>query len=147
MNILGTRNRKVRKQRSSRIHGWGRKGQHRDGGMKGGRGNSGRFKHKWTYVLRYSLPIGKNGFNPITKIKRSIINISELNEIVRRLIADGNVKEKNGKISLDLTELGYDKLLGEGKISRPIEIKAVNCSNSAQKKVERAGGSVIILDK
>ncbi len=32
---MGTRNRKIRKQRSSRTHGWGTKGQHRDGGMKG----------------------------------------------------------------------------------------------------------------
>ncbi len=72
--------------------------------------------------------------------------MNDLDEITRKLIIDG--KEKEGKkIRLDLTELGYNKLLGEGKISRPLEIKVVNCSNSAQKKVESAGGSVIIQKK
>lgn len=144
---MGTRNRKIRKQRSSRTHGWGTKGQHRDGGMKGGRGGAGRFKHRWTYILRHALPRkGKHGFIPITKTKKSIINLNDLDEITRKLIIDG--KEKEGKkIRLDLTELGYNKLLGEGKISRPLEIKVVNCSNSAQKKVESAGGSVIIQKK
>lgn len=145
---MGTRNRKIRKQRSSRTHGWGTKGQHRDGGMKGGRGNAGRFKHRWTYILRHSLPRkGKHGFSPVTKVKKSTINLSDLDEITRQLIVDGKVKEEGRKIKVDLTELGYNKLLGEGKISRPVEIKVVNCSNSAQKKVESAGGSVIILNK
>jgi large subunit ribosomal protein L15 len=144
---MGTRNRKIRKQRSSRTHGWGTKGQHRDGGMKGGRGSAGRFKHRWTYILRHSLPRkGKHGFIPITKAKKSTINLNDLDEITRKLIIDG--KEKEGKkIRVNLTELGYNKLLGEGKISRPLEIKVDNCSNSAQKKVESVGGSVIIQKK
>lgn len=145
---MGTRNRKIRKQRSSRTHGWGTKGQHRDGGMKGGRGSAGRFKHKWTYILRHSLSKkGKRGFSPVTKVEKSTINLSDLDEITKQLILDGKAKKEEKMIRIDLTELGYNKLLGDGKISKPVEIKVAKCSNSAQKKVESAGGSVIIIDK
>lgn len=146
---MGTRNRKIRKLRSSRTHGWGISGQHRDGGMKGGRGKAGLFKHKWTYVIRHSLlRKGKRGFKPIGKVKQlSIINVKELDEISKELNIIGKAKEEEGKIKINLSELGYEKLLGEGNISRAFEVKVKNSSQSALKKIEKAGGTVISPNK
>lgn len=67
---MTTRKRKIRRQRGSRMHGWGVSGQHRDSGMRGGRGNAGRFKHKKTKTSQYEKP-GKHGFkNPTTPYGR-----------------------------------------------------------------------------
>ena len=146
---MGTRNRKIRKLRGSRTHGWGISGQHRGGGMRGGHGKAGFFKHKWTYVLRYDLPRkGKHGFKSLSKGRKlSAVNVRELDEIVDKLLAEGKAKEKGGKIKIDLSALGCEKLLGGGKISRPLEIKVMDCSDSAMKKVEEAGGSIVSLNK
>ncbi len=149
MKKLGTRKRKIRKNRGSRTHGWGISGQHRGGGMKGGRGKAGLFKHKWTSVLARGLPIrGKHGFRPIDhRRKLSAMNVRELDEIADKLIATGKEKNKSGKIKINLTLLGYDKLLGVGKITKPLEINVANYSNSALEKVEEAGGSIITSKK
>lgn len=146
---MGTRNRKIRKLRGSRTHGWGISGQHRGGGMRGGHGKAGLFKHKWTYVLRYGLPRkGKHGFTSLSKGRKlSTINTRELDEIVDKLLAEGKIKEKEGKINIDLSVLGCEKLLGGGRISKPLEIKVMNCSGSALKKVEEAGGSIVSSNK
>lgn len=145
---MATRKRKVRRLRGSRTCGWGKSGQHRDSGMRGGRGKAGMRKHKWTYMIRYGLPIRKVGFKPISHGKRaSPINISEVDSMVDKLLADGMAKKKGEKIEVDLTKLGYEKLLGSGKISRPLEIKVLKCSDIAVKKVKEAGGSVLYLGK
>ena len=45
---------------------------------------------------------------------------------------------------LDLTTLEYDKLLGGGKITNAYTIKVKYASNTAQEKVKKSGGEVII---
>ncbi|WP_455276517.1 uL15 family ribosomal protein [[Eubacterium] cellulosolvens] len=145
---MATRKRRVRKQRGSRTCGWGTSGQHRDGGMKGGRGKSGYRKHNWTYVIRYGLTRRKIGFNSINEMDRKPpINIGELDSKVDKLISQGLAEKKGQKIEVDLTKLGYEKLLGSGKISRPIDIKVRKCSENAAKKIEEAGGSIISIGK
>jgi large subunit ribosomal protein L15 len=43
---------------------------------------------------------------------------------------------------LDLTSLGYDKLLGGGKMGGAISIKVAQFSASAKHKIESAGGEI-----
>jgi ribosomal protein L15 len=43
--------------------------------------------------------------------------------------------------------MGYDKLLGKGRIERPINITVSKASATAISKVEAAGGSVIINEE
>ena len=52
--------------------------------------------------------------------------------------------QDNRSISLNLNELGYEKILGEGEISIPVEIKVKSCSKSALEKIEKSGGKVIL---
>jgi large subunit ribosomal protein L15 len=87
-------------------------------------------KHKWTYVIRYGLPRRKIGFSPIKDInKKPPINIGELDSRIDKLMAQGLAEKKGQKIEIDLTKLGYEKLLGSGKISRPIDIKVMRFDN------------------
>ena len=48
--------------------------------------------------------------------------------------------------SINLTEMGYDKLLGSGRIDRALNITVGSASARAIEKVEAAGGSVNLSD-
>ena len=131
--------RKIRKKRGSRTQGYGRVGQHRKSGSKGGR-KVGRHKHLWSYVHRYEPDyFKKKRLKPLTdKSEIRIINLKELEEIALQTASN-----RHGKITLDLEKMGYDKLLGEGKISLPVSVKIPAWSETAQKKIEAAGGEIL----
>ena len=135
--------RKVRKMRGSRTHGYGVIAQHRKTGSKGHR-KVGRHKGGWTYTVKYEPDyFGKKGFTPRgAKQKVSVINVGELEELVGKLSREQKLK-KSGKMVVDLAGLGYDKLLGTGKITQPILVKVNSYSKAAVRKVEEAGGQVL----
>ena len=136
--------RKVRKMRGSRTHGYGLTGQHRKTGTKGYR-KVGRHKGGWTYTIKYEPDyFGKKGFTPRgAKQKVSLINVGELDELINKLSREQKLEKKSGKVFLNLEELGYDKLLGMGKITQPVLVKVSSYSKTAVNKVEEAGGQVL----
>ena len=104
----------------------------RGAGKRGGRGNAGIGKHKVMFRNKY-MPghWGMHGFNRhpgLRKVNVSI-NVSEVDQMT-----EGD--------SINLTEMGYDKLLGKGPITRAINITVSEASAGAVKKVEEAGGTV-----
>lgn len=136
--------RKVRKQRGSRTHGWGRVGQHRAGGSRGGHGKAGRDKHKWTYTIKYEPKyFGKHGFRRPTRRDVNVVNVGELDEKVSRLLSEKRAMKKNDGIHIDLHQLGYDKLLGGGQVTHPLIIKATAYSKSAEEKIRKANGKIL----
>ena len=119
----------------SRYHGRGKKAG-RGAGLRGGRGNAGINKHRLMTRLKY-MPghWGMHGFNRHPKLRN--VNVS-INLIQVSQIAEGD--------SIDLTEMGYDKLLGSGRIDRALKISVASASARAIEKVEAAGGSVNLSD-
>ena len=119
----------------SRYHGRGKKAG-RGAGKRGGRGNAGINKHRLMPRLKY-MPghWGMYGFNrhPSLRNVNVSINMQEVQDL-----ADGD--------SINLSEMGYDKLLGKGRIDRAIHITVAEASARAIEKVEAAGGSVTIGD-
>ncbi|MEM5836743.1 MAG: uL15m family ribosomal protein [Candidatus Aenigmatarchaeota archaeon] len=130
------REKKHRKFRGRRTyHGSHKKA--RGGGSRGGRGKAGLHKHKWSYVVKYEPDhFGKRGFTPIKRREVKCINLKELEKIAR----EKNLNE------IDVSQLGYEKVLGAGKISSPLTIKAKFFSEKARKKIEEAGGKAIKVD-
>ena len=131
--------RKTRKMRGSRTHGYGRIGQHRDAGSKGHR-KVGRHKHLWSYVATHEPDyFGKHGFTSPQSLKRKekTINIKQLNELTAQTVIE------KGKIKVNLTSLGYTKLLGTGKITKQLIVSVPTCSKSAEEKIKNAGGQVL----
>jgi large subunit ribosomal protein L15 len=125
--------RKIRKTRGSRTQGYGRIGQHRDAGSKGNR-KVGRHKHLWSKVVAYEPDyFGNHGFTSPQSLKKieNTINIQKLVEVAEDTTA------------VDLTELGYTKLLGTGKITKALTVTVPTCSKLAEEKVTKAGGKVI----
>jgi len=138
------RKRKVRKLRGSRTHGWGRVGQHRKSGSRGGFGYAGMHKHKWSYTVKYAKNhFGKKGFTR----PRSTVNIKNIINVgdIESLILNVETKFVDNKIFIDLESLGYDKLLGSGQITRPVIIKVREATEKAQEKVIKSGGKVLTM--
>jgi len=134
--------RKVRKKRGSRTHGYGQIGQHR----KGTKGKAGLHKHRWTYVIKYEPGyFEKRGFTTqkAKSRKTDVINVGKLDELADKLAAEKKLERKQKEIFLDLDKLGYDKLLGMGKITKPMLVKVVAHSEAAAKKIEQAGGQIL----
>jgi large subunit ribosomal protein L15 len=143
---LPTKDRKVRRQRGSRTHGWGQVGQHRARGGRGGTGKAGLDKHKWTYVIKHDPTYWeKKGFVSARALGKTvnIINVGKLDALVDRLDSEKKLERKEKKIFLDLESLGYDKLLGTGDVVKPMLVKVASCSESASRKLEEAGGAIL----
>jgi large subunit ribosomal protein L15 len=67
------------------------------------------------------------------------VNVGELDRIVSQV----SVEKEKGKFFIDLENLGYTKLLGTGKVTKPLTVKVASCSEVASQKVKDAGGEVL----
>lgn len=127
---------KKSRMRGRKTHGYGAKKKHRGAGNRGGRGMAGSGKRadqkKPSIIKKYGKTyFGKHGFKIPQKVKKiqKAINIEDLPE----------------KEELNLKELGYDKLLSKGKVTKKFKIKVESCSKKAKEKIEKAGGQIILL--
>ncbi len=114
--------------------GYGGKKKHRGKGSRGGKGWAGSTKHRRSYVYKYAPEnFGYKGFRPPAPKAIKIINLKDVEKLAK------------GK-DIDLTKLGYTKLLGNGKLSKPLTITIGRVSASAKAAVEAAGGTVIVKE-
>ncbi len=115
---------KTKKLRGSKTHGYGSKKKHRGKGSRGGKGRAGKHKH-------VKLHWGRRGFvRHGLKREKKVINIKDLNLI------EGE--------EINLTEMGFDKLLGTGSINRAVKVVVKEATSKAVEKIEEAGGEVIV---
>ena len=138
---MATRFRKSRRQRGSRYCGWGQIGQHRQAGSRGGIGGAGKHKHFFIRtVIEEPDHFGHDAFNSFNRnLVNRWVNVRDLDAV----FAKHGKADASGKVVLDLTSLGYDKLLGGGKISGAYTIKVAKVSEGARAKITAAGGEVI----
>ena len=139
---------KIRKQRGSRVMGYGRiSGGHRASGSRGGVGQAGRFKHKLIQSLikgtawRRPTQIVGRGFirkENLTK-KNETWNVEKLNQYLSTQII-----KKNPVKELNLIDFGITKLLGKGNINFPVTVTVKQATETAVNKVEKAKGKVIL---
>lgn len=137
---MATRLRKSRRQRGSRYCGWGQIGQHRQSGSRGGVGQAGKHKHFWIRtVIEEPDHFGHSQNTSYNKnIVKKWLNLRDLESIYEQ--NKENLKEKN---ILDLSSLGYDKLLGSGNLKTKLSIKIQSVSKNALTKIQASGGNVI----
>lgn len=136
---------RTEKFRGKRTHGRGHKSG-RGAGIRGGRGNAGLLKHKFMYVI-LNMPnhFGHHGFKRPQSVVSSnvVINVNAIEEKLQDYLKSGAAFQEGDIYKINLTELGYDKLLGTGRISVPVEISVASASPGAIAKIEAAGGKVI----
>ena len=138
---MATRNRKVRKHRGSRNHGWGQVGQHRASGHKGGLGQTGMLKHHFSTMLKeFPDHYGHDSTHPPhPNIIKKWTSVRDLDDLFEK-----SGKSEGEKKILDLDNLGYDKLLGGGQVKNAYTVKIKQSTSSAQEKVKQAGGEVLV---
>ena len=123
-----------------RSFGRGNVKNRRGSGNRGGRGNAGLHKHKFTWITRYDPDyFGKSGF---TRPNRKTINVINLYAIDQRARFD-KLEKKDGKYYFEF----HGKILGTGNISQPVIVKALSWSKGAVEKVKKAGGEIVKLEK
>ena len=136
------------RQRGHKTHGWGAKKKHRGAGNRGGRGMAGTGKRADTkkpsiWKEKY---FGKHGFVSKTpKLKINAINISFIEQHINKFISSNLAKNEDGSYFIELEKLGFNKLLGDGKVSLKFKIKAPYASKIAIEKIKQAGGDVVGL--
>jgi len=147
----------VRKEKKSRklrgrtrTMGWGRVGQHRKSGSRGGFGAVGFHKHKWIWVIKYAPNwYGKHGFVSVQQIRKyrkiRVINVGELDELAKTMLMRNIAVKEGDLIVIDTIQMSYDKVLGEGKVTLPLKVIAKEVTETAKKKIEEAGGTVVIV--
>lgn len=136
---------KTSKYRGSRSHGWGKTRVHRKSGMRGGVGKAGPKSHHWILtVIGKRPPLGKKGFKRPQKIAQAkkVVNISHLEAMLPTLLKEGSAVQKGNLLEVNLTELGYEKLLAQGEVSLPLKITIKEASEKAIEKIKEAGGKV-----
>ncbi len=115
--------------------------------MQGGHGNAGWKRHRWSSVIRYGWVIGKKGFTPINTTPEVAINVRDLGLNLEKFLETGTAKQAGNRIEIDLGQLGFNKLLGDGKINQPLRVIVEKCSERAAEKINRAGGEVVLPEK
>jgi large subunit ribosomal protein L15 len=130
--------RKKSRMRGSKTHGYGSKKKHRGKGSRGGVGLANIFKHKrvWVKKKRPDLLKRNVGFKSLEqrgmRTREKTINVGDLDKIL-----------KDGKKEINLSDYGYDKLLGSGSMKTKVRIRVNSFTERAEEKVLKAGGQII----
>ncbi|MFP4590581.1 MAG: uL15m family ribosomal protein [Halobacteriales archaeon] len=136
---------KKRRQRGTRTHGGGSAKNRRGAGHRGGRGNAGRKKHE----IHGQEPLGKHGFTRPAAVLDEVatVNVGTLDEQVSEYLEAGLAEETDDGILVDVRAvLDVDeavdrvKVLGGGRVTRPLVVQADEFSDGARAALEAAGG-------
>ena len=101
-------------------------------------------KHKWTWVLKYKRDyFGKHGFHRPNKREIPSMNLIQLATLLDALERKGELQVVEGKPVINLAELGVGKLVGRGKIDKPVLVVVEKWTEKAEKIIKEAGGNLV----
>ncbi len=87
--------------------------------------------------------IPKRGFNNKFALKVGIVNVGDLEQYFEA----GEEVTSETLRARSLAKSGYDvlKVLGNGDLTKKLKVSAHRFSKSAQEKIEKAGGEIVVL--
>lgn len=135
---------RTKKFRGYRTHGRGKKSG-RGAGIIGGHGQAGLGKTGKIGMLKYDRDhYGRHGFKrPQCMVQANrTINVGELSEQIERFVSMGFAKKEGETYTVDLSQAGIDKLLGNGSIDIAVNVTVAEASEKAREKISGAGGSI-----
>ena len=135
------------KYRGSRTCGGGTHKNRRGAGNRGGRGRAGINAHhfvKW-YKEMGGPVFGKNGFSNSSQTTVTVIDVGIIDQIIPSLLAQGIAKNEGDVIVINTADMGIEKVLGSGKVTKKMNISAQAFSESAKAKIEKKGGKTQIV--
>ena len=141
---------KIKKMRVGRGIGSG-KGKTSGRGVKGQKSRSGvaiKSFEGGQMPLYRRLP--KRGFNPLKKEKIAIINLDKIQKFIenKKISQDSKIDiETLKKANIVNKSFNKIKILGSGDIKNKINLNVDFISESAKKKLEKAGGTITLKQK
>jgi len=135
------------KYRGSRTCGGGTHKNRRGAGNRGGRGHAGINAHhfvKW-YKEMGGPVFGKDGFSNSSQIAVTVMDVGIIDQIIPSLLAQGIAKNEGDAIVINTADMGINKVLGSGKVTKKLNISAQAFSESAKIKIEKMGGKTQIV--
>ena len=149
-NLNTTEKVKIKKMRVGRGIGSG-KGKTSGRGVKGQKSRSGvaiKSFEGGQMPLYRRLP--KRGFNPIKKEKIAILNLDKIQKFIESKKINQDTKidiETIKKANIVNKAFNKIKILGSGDIKNKINLNVDFISESAKKKLEKAGGTITLKQK
>eukprot|EP00760_Papus_ankaliazontas_P002974 PhM_4_TR11358/c0_g1_i1/m.1580/K02900/RP-L27Ae, RPL27A; large subunit ribosomal protein L27Ae len=143
---MPARLKKTRKLRGHVSAGHGRIGKHRK--HPAGRGNAGGMHYQKInfdkYHPGYFGKVGQRHFHVKNNTMwKPAVNIDKVESLVPQ--ADWDACKGGSKLPVvDLVNHGFAKIIGNGRLRRPVIIKARYCSRAAEAKIKEAGGAVVL---
>merc|ERR1711990_187018 len=145
-----TRFKNTRRLRGHISSGNGRISKHRK--SPGGRGLAGGMHHERIMMNKYHQGyFGKKGIRVFHKQNNwkwaPIVNTDKLWSLVGGTDALKAAQKQKGKAAvIDVTKLGYLKVLGKGTMPKcPVIVKAKLFSKTAEKRIKEAGGACVLV--
>ncbi|MBS3068868.1 uL15 family ribosomal protein [Candidatus Micrarchaeota archaeon] len=122
-----------RKFLGSGSYGKGNAKNNRGKGNKGGWGRAGMGKHRMTYITSKEPDfLIRGGFTMPNAKHLKCLNVFELEQ---KALA-GKLASKDGKLFFEFA----GKVLGSGKLSHAVHVRAISFAAGAKEKIEKAGG-------
>ncbi len=136
------------KDRGSGSHGRGNGKKGRGAGNRGGRGNAGygkKAKHKKQEAWNEGYELGESGFTrpQATAEETTAINLRDIDQRIDAFVEAGVAEEDGDGYVFYADEAGYDKVLGGGRLTKDIDVRAEDFSSSAVQKIEDGGNEAI----
>ena len=135
------------KYRGSRTCGGGTHKNRRGAGNRGGRGRAGINAHHFVHwYLEFGGPVfGKDGFVNKTQTIVTTIDVGVIDQIIPSLIAQGIARQEGDAVVINTAEMGIEKVLGSGKVTKKMNISAQAFSEQAKAKIEKMGGKAQVI--
>jgi large subunit ribosomal protein L15 len=88
---------------------------------------------------------GKDGFSNSSENTVTVIDVGIIDQIMPSLLAQGIAKNDGDVIVINTADMGIDKVLGSGRVTKKMNISAQAFSESAKIKIEKMGGKTQIV--
>jgi len=136
---------KAIKLRGHHTHGYGSKKKHRGSGHQGGVGMAGTGKkadQKKTMIWKDKKYFGRHGFDSKNTVKIKYTNLFYIETHLDLLIKEGKARKEGNVYHINLKDLGCNKLLGSGIVTKVYNITTDFATASAIEKVQTAKGTI-----
>jgi large subunit ribosomal protein L15 len=140
-------NKRTKRSRSRGLHThfYGSKKKHRGAGHRGGRGNAGSGKkadQKKPSIWKDTKYFGAHGFASKSRVETESIALKDIARLLPQWITQGTATRDGASTSLDLSSVGFNKVLSNGNAPANLKLTAQFATKGAIEKIEAAGGSV-----
>lgn len=105
---------------------------------------AGSHKHRYTWIIRYEPDyFGKKGFVPLKRRSGKTINLRQLANLAEQISTSDKSSSAGATPVVNLVDMGFGRLIGGGRVERPLIVVAEKWSKSSEEKIVKAGGKII----